>query len=82
MKAKDWQGHTFFQSACVAEYRELVTYLVEHAKEYGLDINPKDEQGREWFDAIEDHDALFIYDNEKKEREEFVSFFQDLICKK
>jgi len=82
LKAKDWQGHTFFQSACVAEYRELVTYLVEHAKEYGLDINPKDEQGREWFDTIEDHEALFIYDNEKKEREEFVSFFQDLICKK
>ena len=87
LKAKDWQGHTFFQSACVAENRELVTYLVDQAKEYGLDIDPKDEEGQDWFDTIEDHPAL-LYDNhwysgnEKKKREKFVLFFQDLICKK
>ena len=86
MKAKDWQGHTFFQSACVAENRELVTYLVEQAKKYGFEIDPKDEQGRDWFDTIEDHPALLIHDcysgNEMKKREAFVLFFQDLICKK
>ena len=87
LKAKDWQGHTFFQSACVAENCELVTYLVDQAKEYGFDIDPKDEKGLAWFDTIENHPAL-LYEhhwysgNEKKKREKFVLFFQDLICKK
>ena len=90
---KDWKGHNFFQSACLAHLKlslsvgwqenidGWVEYLLQEAEKFDFEINPKDENGKSWLEIVEEGDGILHALVNAKERKKIASLIEQALIK-